>query len=113
MKRVSNETKQIIINQFNNGISVASLTETTGIPRSTIYGWLKASHNNSSSKKKPVNKKRILDLESSVTRLTTLVEILQRVFEVERIPTNLRLEEMEKIYLFQSSTDRCTYSNPP
>ena len=98
MKRVSNETKQIIINQFNNGISVASLTETTGIPRSTIYGWLKASHNNSSSKKKPVNKKRILDLESSVTRLTTLVEILQRVFEVKRIPTNLRLEEMEKIY---------------
>ena len=87
MKRVSNETKQIIINQFNNGISVASLTETTGIPRSTIYGWLKASHNKSSSKKKPVNKKRILDLESSVTRLTTLVEILQRVFEVERIPT--------------------------
>ena len=98
MKRVSNETKQIIINQFTNGMSVASLSETTGIPRSTIYGWLKAAQNNGSLKKKPVNKKRVLDLESSVTRLTTLVEILQRVFEVERIPTSLRLEEMEKIY---------------
>ena len=57
MKRVGNETKQIIINQFNNGISVASLTETTGIPRSTIYGWLKASHNNSSSKRNPSTKR--------------------------------------------------------
>ena len=96
MKRVSKETKENIINQFNNGVSVTSLTETTGIPRSTIYGWLKSAQIDTS--KKPVNKKRIRDLESSVTRLSTIVEILQRVFEVESIPTCFRLEEIEKIY---------------
>ena len=95
MKRVSKETKENIINQFNNGVSVTSLTETTGIPRSTIYGWLKSAQIDTS--KKPVNKKRIRDLESSVTRLSTIVEILQRVFEVESIPTCFRLEEIEKI----------------
>ena len=96
MKRISIETKESIINRYNNGESVAELTEATGVARSTIYGWLKASQ--SESENKPVNKKTVNDLERKLIRLSTLIEILQKVFDVENIPTQLRLEELEKLY---------------
>ena len=54
MKRISTETKESIINQFYNGESVAKLSESSGVSRSTIYEWLKASQNESSEK--PVTK---------------------------------------------------------
>ena len=96
MKRISIETKESIINRYNNGESVAELTEATGVARSTIYGWLKSSQ--SESENKPVNKKTVNDLERKLIRLSTLIEILQKVFDVENIPTQLRLEELEKLY---------------
>lgn len=96
MKRISIETKTDIINRYNNGESVAELTKTTGVARSTIYGWLKASQ--SESENKPDNKKTINDLERKLIRLSTLIEILQKVFDVENIPTQIRLEELEKLY---------------
>ena len=89
MKRISIETKESIINRYNNGESVAELTEATGVARSTIYGWLKSSQ--SESENKPVNKKTVNDLERKLIRLSTLIEILQKVFDVENIPTQLRI----------------------
>ena len=96
MKRISIETKESIINRYNSGESVAVLTEATGVARSTIYGWIKASQ--SESENKPVNKKTVNDLERKLIRLSTLIEILQKVFDVENIPTQARLEELERLY---------------
>ena len=96
MKKISIETKTDIINRYFNGESVTELTEATGIARSTIYGWLKASQ--SESENKPVNKKTVNDLERKIIRLLTLIEILQKVFDVENIPTQIRLEELERLY---------------
>ena len=96
MKKISFETKESIINRYFNGESVAELTEATGVARSTIYGWLKASQ--SESENKPVNKKTVNDLERKIIRLLTLIEILQKVFDVENIPTQIRLEELERLY---------------
>ena len=96
MKQISIETKTSIINRFNNGESVSELTEATGVARSTIYGWIKAAQ--SDSENKLVNRKTVNDLESKVIRLSTLIEILQKVFDVENIPTRIRLEELEKLY---------------
>ena len=96
MKQISIETKTSIINRFNNGESVSELTEATGVARSTIYGWIKAAQ--SDSENEPVNKKTVNNLESKVIRLSTLIEILQKVFDVENIPTQIRLEELEKLY---------------
>ena len=96
MKQISIETKTSTINRFNNGESVSELTEATGVARSTIYGWIKAAQ--SDSENKPVNRKTVNDLESKVIRLSTLIEILQKVFDVENLPTRIRLEELEKLY---------------
>ena len=95
MKHISSETKTNIINRYYNGESIAELIETTGIARSTIYGWLKADRE---SAKKPVTKKTVNDLNRAVIRLSTLIEILQKVFDVENIPTRIRLEELERLY---------------
>ena len=75
MKKISFETKESIINRYFNGESVAELTEATGVARSTIYGWLKASQ--SESENKPVNKKTVNDLERKIIRLSTIIEIMQ------------------------------------
>ena len=96
MKKISIETKTDIINRYFNGESVTELTEATGIARSTIYGWLKASQ--SESENKPVNKKTVNDLERKIIRLSTIIEIMQKVFDVENIPTQIRLEELERLY---------------
>ena len=95
MKKISFETKESIINRYFNGESVAELTEATGVARSTIYGWLKASQ--SESENKPVNKKTVNDLERKIIRLSTIIEIMQKVFDVENIPTQVRLEELERL----------------
>ena len=95
MKHISSETKTNIINRYYNGESIAELIETTGIARSTIYGWLKADRE---SAKKPVTKKTVNDLNRAVIRLSTVIEILQKVSDVESIPTQVRLEEIEQLY---------------
>lgn len=96
MKRISTETKTSIINQFYNGESVAKLAEDSGISRSTIYEWLKTAQNENSEK--PVTKTTVDGLKRTITRLSALIEILQKVFDVENIPTQFRLEELEKLY---------------
>ena len=95
MKHISSERKTNIINRYYNGDPVAELTEATGIARSTIYGWLKADRE---SAKKPVTKKTVNDLNRANIRLSTLIEILQKVFDVENIPTRIRMGELERLY---------------
>ena len=95
MKHISSETKTNIINRYNNGESVVELTEATGVARSTIYGWLKADRE---SAKKPVTKKTVNDLNRAIIRLSTQIEILQKVFDVENIPTRIRMGELERLY---------------
>lgn len=96
MKRISTEVKTNIINQLHNGVSVASLVDTTGVSRSTVYRLRNEVKNDLSEK--PVNKATVDGLKRTVARLTNLVEILQRIFEVDQIPTQTRLEELEKLY---------------
>ena len=42
MKRISTEEQQKVINSYKNGESVTIISKRTGIPQSTIYGWIKA-----------------------------------------------------------------------
>ena len=57
MKRISEEEKQNIINSYKSGESVASISMRTEIPRSTIYGWIKAEQ--PKSNELPINKMTI------------------------------------------------------
>ena len=42
MKHISKEQKEAIIYSYKNGKPVKSISEQTGIPRSTIYDWIRA-----------------------------------------------------------------------
>ena len=102
MKHISSERKTNIINRYYNGDPVAELTEATGIARSTIYGWLKADRE---SAKKPVTKKTVNDLNRAIIRLSTQIEILQKVFVGAFYPLGYFFNVIYSMIFFD---DRCS-----
>ena len=96
MKRISEEEKQNIINSYKSGESVASISMRTEIPRSTIYGWIKAEQ--PKSNELPVNKTTINNLERTGEKQKAMVEVLQKAFDVESIPIQIRLSMLEELY---------------
>ena len=89
MKKISEEEKQNIINSYKSGESVASISMRTEIPRSTIYGWIKAEQ--PKSNELPINKMTINNLERTGEKQKAMVEVLQKAFDVESIPIQIRL----------------------
>lgn len=50
-QKYTESEKSIIIAHYSNGESVADLVMGTGIPRSTIYAWIKGAAEKTSNKK--------------------------------------------------------------
>lgn len=96
MKQISTEEKQIIINSYESGESVLCISERTGVPKSTIYGWIKAEQ--PASDDLPVNKTTINNLARTGEKQRSMVEVLQRAFDVESIPIQIRLHMLEELY---------------
>ena len=96
MKKISEEEKQNIINSYKSGESVVNISMRTNIPRSTIYGWIKAEQ--PKSNKLPVNKMTINNLERTGEKQKAMVEVLQKAFDVESIPVQIRLSMLEELY---------------
>ena len=67
-KKYKNEVEQTVIERYNNGEAVSSLVEELGIPRSTVYLWIKQAAD-SSSNKKEISVKNFRALENKVVRL--------------------------------------------
>lgn len=61
MKHISKEQKEAIIYSYKNGKPVKSISEQTGIPRSTIYDWIHAEQ--PISEELPLNKTTINNLK--------------------------------------------------
>ena len=96
--KYSNEQKQDIINRFSAGESVAVLSQTTGIPRSTIYTWIKKSQDNAKNKYPEISLKNLRVFEKKVKRLEGIISILQTVNCTVQSPLGVRLNEIEKLY---------------
>lgn len=96
-RKYSDDKKQKIIDRYQNGESVISLVNDTGIPRSSIYAWIKQeakAHN--ASKKVSVRNFRLL--ENKVARLEGMIEILQNVSCRVNDPLDIKLYALEELY---------------
>ena len=96
-KKYENEVKQAVIERYNSGKSASSLVEEFGIPRSTIYLWIKQTAE-SSNNKKEISVKNFRALENKVVRLEGIIEILKQVDCTVNDPLEVKLPALESLY---------------
>ena len=89
--------KQEIIKSYQEGEAVSSLVANTGIPRSTIYAWIKQATDIQADTKK-VSAKTFRLLENKVIRLEGIIEILQNVNCRTDDPLDVKLYALEELY---------------
>lgn len=88
--------KSIITTRYKNGESVADLVMDTGIPRSTIYAWIKEAAEKNFNKK-AVSLKNYRILENKVTRLQGIIEIMKKVGCSVSDPLEVKLPALEAL----------------
>ena len=88
------QTREQSILRYKSGESVSSISLHTGIPKSTLYSWIKKhlNHQNTST---------LLDyhhLQKHATKLENMIEILQQIPCTLDSPLQEKLYELEKFY---------------
>ena len=96
--KYTTDQRQDVITRFSSGESVTVLSETTGIPRSTIYAWIKQNREKTQNNHLELSLKNFRLLESKVKRLEGIISILQAVNCTVQAPLSIRLNEIEKLY---------------
>lgn len=76
-QKYSQETKDYILKCYLSGKSVLSIQKNSGIPRSTMYRWIKEYNHNHQSKGHIINLKDYNDLNRKYERCLTIIKILQ------------------------------------
>lgn len=89
--------KENVISQFLDGTPVSQLTTDTGIPKSTIYRWIKDAQAECCNFNEctPTN---YYMLRRKYEKLENIVEILQKVDCKPTDPLSVKLPEMEALY---------------
>ncbi len=95
-RKYTKEQKQSVISQYSNGLPVAAIVSDTGIPRSTIYAWIKSEQEN--AKKKGMSLQNYRRLERKVTKLEGMVKILQTASCLASAPLDMKLNAIEELY---------------
>lgn len=88
--------KQSVLELFANGKSVSEIVTSAGIPRSTIYSWIKASREKKN--KKELSLRNFRYLENKVKRLEGIIEILQTVNCQAADSLDIKLNSLEELY---------------
>lgn len=92
------EINEAIERYTNKCESVAVIASESGIPRSTIYRWIKQYYDTQGEEvRRPVSR-NVLMLENKVKRLEGIIEILQSVECTVNAPLQIRLAEIERLY---------------
>lgn len=96
----TSEQKQTIIERYiSGGETYSQINADTGIAKSTFYSWLKKYNvEKESTKKKTVNFRNFMLLESKIERLENMVDILKNVCGIEDIPLRKKLYLAERFY---------------
>ena len=76
-QKYSQETKDYILKCYLSGESILSIRKNSGIPRSTMYRWIKEYNHNHQSKGHIINLKDYNDLNRKYERCLTIIKILQ------------------------------------
>ncbi len=88
--------KQSVLELFANGEAVSAIVSTTGIPRSTLYSWIKASREKKN--KKELSLRNFHYLENKVKRLEGIIEILQKVNCRATDSLDIKLNALEELH---------------
>ena len=89
--------KRVIVGCYKDGKSVSCISQDTGIPRSTIYSWLKQDVG-SSSNPKEFTRKDFLVLQKKVERLEGIIKILKNAECLPDAPLSTKLNALEKLH---------------
>lgn len=93
MTKYTKEVKSNVLKQYQEGTPIQLIIQNTGIPRSTIYHWIK----NPPLSKKEETAKTIRILEDKVKRLEGIIEILKKVNCTVSAPLQERLYALEAL----------------
>lgn len=93
MAKYTKEVKSNVLKQFHEGTPIQIIIQNMGIPRSTIYHWIK----NPPLSKKEETAKTIRILEDKIKRLEGIIEILKKVNCTVSAPLQERLYELEAL----------------
>ena len=89
------EIKSQTIARYKSKESVISISNETGIPRSTIYRWLNESKN---SNHPNIKDKEIKELERKVEKLQTMLAIIRELGISINAPLKEKLNAMAPLY---------------
>jgi len=92
----SPQEKEVVVERYINGESVSSIITQSGVPRSTVYVWIKAYQDKHCGKEISAQNFRLL--ENKVKRLEGIIEILQKVDCTATSPLDLKLYALEQLY---------------
>ena len=111
-KKYTEGEKAFITTRYRNGESVADLIMDTGIPRSTIYAWIKDAAEKDFNKKE-VSLKNYRILENKVTRLQGIIEIMKKAGCTVSAPLEIKLPALESLQGQYSVHMLCEALNVP
>lgn len=95
-QKYTESEKSIIATRHKNGEPISDLVMNTGMPRSTIYAWIKEVVDRDSNNKS-FSLKNYRILENKVARLQGIIEILKKVGCSVRDPLEVKLPALEAL----------------
>ena len=96
MTTYSGTQKQAILDRYFSGESARTLVSSTGIPRSTIYAWVKKA--NDIGKNDSISRKAYNQLQEHACRLEEMMNILKTCGCAPHDPLSEKLKTLERIY---------------
>ena len=96
--KYSNEEKLSIISRYQQGESIATLSDELNIPRSTLYRWLNSFPTDSAGKPLKFSYQEYALLQRKVEKLQNIITILKSVDCLVSAPLKERLHALEPFY---------------
>lgn len=96
--RLSEKEKGQLIKHFQSGVSVSTISSDSGVPKSTIYSWIKSYEENSSLLGFPISQKEYNALMRRAARLKDMVDILKSVDCTVSSPLQEKLNAIESLH---------------
>lgn len=96
--KYSNKQKQTVIKDYYNGTPVATISCVLGIPRSTIYAWISRISSSAGTDSTLPCKLELSILRQHMTKLNSIIEVLQKIDCLVSAPLHEKLDAMEKLY---------------
>ncbi len=110
-KSYSKQDKEKIITQYESGVSITSIHNSTVIARSTLYDWI--NEYNSRKDTKPLNRGDYNKLKMHCEKLENIIQILKICGCTVDAPLSQRYEVIKELSSVYSITTLCNALNVP